>query len=530
MQIRYYGDKISNRIAKTPEGFLICQEVPISRTGFQEYYAGEIMEHPVDAKRIVHVYRPSDEVFDIKSLASFEGKPVTNEHPEEDVTPENYQRYSCGHVQNVRPGMGEDANKVVADLYITDPDLISLILHGKREISCGYYAEEKRDSSGKLCQTKIRGNHVAVVNNGRAGSHVCIRDKKPNFERRFDMKRGKYPFGYSKRSRYDNELFDEDEIIDNELFDEDEIEDNELFDEDIEDNELFDEDIDDNELFDEDIEDNELFDDDDDIEDEDIEDNELFDDEDDITDEDLEDITVDEMFGDEDEKTCDKCGKKDRRRDNELFDEDLEDEDIDDEDIEDNDLFDDEDIEDEDIDDEDLEDCDKTDCRDNDLFDEDFEDEEIDDCGDISVKDMFDDEDDITDEDLEDEDIEDDDEFDLLDVEPDDAIADDEDVEVMETDEVEEKLEKSGTLDTRKDAAMREIISAAAGITNPVERKSVQDAVYRAFCKKSQMNDVMRAVSRNTKHKVDSVRSRTNGTISYQSQQSIYDSFNPHKK
>ena len=178
MQIRYYGDKISNRIARTPEGFLICQDVPISRTGYQEYLASEIMENPTDGNKIIPVFRPANEVFDIRSLASFEGKPVTNEHPDEDVTPDNYTRYACGHVQNVHPGDGEDKNKVLADLYITDPSLINSILNGKREISCGYYAEEKRDSSGKLCQTKIRGNHVAVVNSGRAGSKVRIRDKR----------------------------------------------------------------------------------------------------------------------------------------------------------------------------------------------------------------------------------------------------------------------------------------------------------------------------------------------------------------
>ena len=176
MEIRYYGDKISEHIAKTPEGFLICQDVPISRTGYQSYLASEIMENPKDGHRVIHVYRPASEVFNEKSLASFEGKPVCNEHPQEDITPENFHKFACGHVQNVHMGEGADSNKVLADLYITDPVLIRLIKDGKREISCGYYAEEKRDSAGRLCQTKIRGNHVAVVNSARAGKSVCIRD------------------------------------------------------------------------------------------------------------------------------------------------------------------------------------------------------------------------------------------------------------------------------------------------------------------------------------------------------------------
>ena len=179
MDICYYGDKITNHIAKTPEGFLICQDVPISRTGYQTYLSSEMFDSPKDGHRAIPVYRPAEEVFDPKSLASFEGKPVTNEHPDEDVTPDNYTRYSCGHVQNVHVGSGEDSNKVLADLYITDPHLIELIQHGKREISCGYYAEERRDKAGRICQTRIRGNHVAVVKNGRAGKNVCIRDRDP---------------------------------------------------------------------------------------------------------------------------------------------------------------------------------------------------------------------------------------------------------------------------------------------------------------------------------------------------------------
>ena len=223
MEIRYYGDKLSQRIAKTPEGFLICQDVPISRTGYQEYLAKELMDDPINGDKIIPVYRPAKEVFDIRSLASFEGKPVTNEHPDEDVTPANYQQYSCGHVQNVHVGDGEDSNKVLADLYITDPTLIHLIENGKREISCGYYAEEKRDSSGRLYQTKIRGNHVAVVKSGRAGNKVCIRDSKARLKGGHKPTLSDYIDGihYINDSieekkymdEYDDVMLDDDEIL-----------------------------------------------------------------------------------------------------------------------------------------------------------------------------------------------------------------------------------------------------------------------------------------------------------------------------
>lgn len=173
--ICYYGDKISTNIAKTPEGFLICKNVPIARTGYQTYLESELIEDGDPSER-VNVYRSPDEVFSPATLASFEGKPVCNGHPCVDVTPDNYKVYSKGHVQHVRIGKGDDADKILADLYITDKDLIDEIQNGKREVSAGYYAEDKEDSTGRICQTKIRGNHVAVVDEGRAGRSVCIRD------------------------------------------------------------------------------------------------------------------------------------------------------------------------------------------------------------------------------------------------------------------------------------------------------------------------------------------------------------------
>ena len=176
-KICYYGDKLSPNMAKTPEGFLVCQNVPIARTGYQKYYAQELDEN-AEPNVVVNVYRSPDEVFSPATLASFEGKPVTNEHPSEDVTPENYAKYSKGHVQHVRVGKGDDSDKIMADLYITDPELMQLIQDGKRDVSAGYYAEDKEDKNGRICQTHIRGNHVAVVDEGRAGRSVSIRDSK----------------------------------------------------------------------------------------------------------------------------------------------------------------------------------------------------------------------------------------------------------------------------------------------------------------------------------------------------------------
>lgn len=155
----------------TPEGYLICHDVPINRTGEQIYLAREL-QLDGDPERCVTVHRYPEDVFDPAALASFEGKDVTAGHPPEGVVPENHAMYSRGHVQNVRRA-GE---QTLADLHIKDPNLISDIKNGViREVSCGYQCRYELDGTGYR-QTHIRGNHVAVVLRGRAGHDIAIKD------------------------------------------------------------------------------------------------------------------------------------------------------------------------------------------------------------------------------------------------------------------------------------------------------------------------------------------------------------------
>ena len=167
----YYGDRISPHMTESPEGYLICHDVPIARTGPQEYFARELALDG-DPERIVTVDRKPEDVFEDATLASFEGKPVTDEHPPENVGPGNFASYTKGHVQNVR----RVGDYIVGDLYINDPVLASEVKSGaKREVSCGYFCDYVPDGAGYR-QTKIRGNHVAVVPRGRAGHSVAIKD------------------------------------------------------------------------------------------------------------------------------------------------------------------------------------------------------------------------------------------------------------------------------------------------------------------------------------------------------------------
>ncbi len=187
--LAYYGYTISPNQIETGEGFLICRNVPIARTGSMDYLESELNPAGSSTKR-VKVLRSPEEVFSPAALSSFEGKPVTNEHPPELLTPETYSLYAKGHAQNVRKGEGEWEGHMVADLHVQDETLIREIQEGKREISCGYECSYSDNGDGTYSQHDIRGNHVAVVTRGRAGKNVAILDSKKNVEAKRPGRKG----------------------------------------------------------------------------------------------------------------------------------------------------------------------------------------------------------------------------------------------------------------------------------------------------------------------------------------------------
>lgn len=176
----FYASKLSNNISKTPEGYLICCNVPVARTGVQKYLGQELgLNDKYD--EYIPVYRLEEDVFDKSAMASFEGKSITDNHPYEPVDVNNNAMVDKGHIQNIR----RVGDELVGDLIIKDPNLISVVENNvKREISCGYNCKYEPYRDGYR-QIDIRGNHVAIVDKGRAGSHVCIKDSLP--ERRTTM-------------------------------------------------------------------------------------------------------------------------------------------------------------------------------------------------------------------------------------------------------------------------------------------------------------------------------------------------------
>jgi hypothetical protein len=176
---RYYTtEQLSPRQHLTPEGFLVCKGTALARTGELIYGPGETPIEP-GPDGITRIERTSDEVFAQEAMASAEGKPIVNEHPSSDVTPETWKELALGHVMNVRRGEGPEGDLLLGDLFVTDKDAIAAIRDGKRELSCGYTADYDETAPGRGRQRNIIINHVALVEQGRCGPRCSIGDAKP---------------------------------------------------------------------------------------------------------------------------------------------------------------------------------------------------------------------------------------------------------------------------------------------------------------------------------------------------------------
>jgi hypothetical protein len=172
----YVAEKISEHIGETPEGFLICYDVPIAKIGEQTYKGDEV---PIEPNRdgLVLIKRTEDEVFKPEAISSFEGKPFTIDHPDEIVTPENWGDLAHGFLTNVRRGAREKLDLLIGDIVVTTKKAIELVKNGMREISCGYDADYEQLETGIGIQKNIIGNHIALVMRGRAGHRCAIGDK-----------------------------------------------------------------------------------------------------------------------------------------------------------------------------------------------------------------------------------------------------------------------------------------------------------------------------------------------------------------
>ncbi len=154
------------------DGTLICENAILGKAGTQTYSGKEL---GLDTAELIIMHRPETEVFDEQSLASLRGKALTQFHPKEDVSVDNYQSLAKGVVLNVK----RDGNLIRGDIKVTDKEVIELITSKKMvELSLGYESKLKYHKDNQLIQTQIVYNHVALVPKGRAEIARIVDEQK----------------------------------------------------------------------------------------------------------------------------------------------------------------------------------------------------------------------------------------------------------------------------------------------------------------------------------------------------------------
>ena len=200
-RIDYWGDlnssaTMSESIETTESGSLVGK-APIFGTGVYRYMGAD--------GKVTAEFRPPEEVFSKETLESYELVPLTNTHPPEKVTPENYKKYAVG---NLGEEIERDSFNAYAEMVIHDAEAIAAVKAGRTGLSGGYSCDVvtegevsfpvmgwNEDYTAKVeiartvykipgnfngtpydaIQTNIRGNHVALVDIPRGGDALHLR-------------------------------------------------------------------------------------------------------------------------------------------------------------------------------------------------------------------------------------------------------------------------------------------------------------------------------------------------------------------
>ena len=185
-------------------GWTLIKGNPISKEGVFEYFGSQIDPKrklpEVDQDKTYKVYRPFEELSSEECINSFKLLPWTDDHfAMVGIDAPNRSDVGETGVQGIT---GEEVyaedGYLKANIKVLTKKLSNLIQKGKKELSIGYdcaYDACRGVWNGEnydFIQRNIRGNHVALVDEGRSGSDISVLDSaiNPEFIRiKFDQKR-----------------------------------------------------------------------------------------------------------------------------------------------------------------------------------------------------------------------------------------------------------------------------------------------------------------------------------------------------
>lgn len=163
-------------------GWMTIEDNPISKVGVFPYLGSQIGAD--DKDKIYMVFRPQEELNDPETIESFKLTPFINEHPENLLG--NIGTLVKTDNKRVEGVIGEkvyfEFPYLRANLRVYSAQTLDSIEIGKEQVSAGYSCKWSKESgvfdgqAYEYVQRRIRGNHSALVVEGRSGPDVSVMD------------------------------------------------------------------------------------------------------------------------------------------------------------------------------------------------------------------------------------------------------------------------------------------------------------------------------------------------------------------
>lgn len=166
----------------TRDGYLVAEARVAKANNIQSYSAGELGLKDRAASDVVRVFRPEGEVFHKDALASAAHRPITLDHPKQDVTAANWKNLSVGDIGG---DVIRDGDFVRVPLKVMDSGAVKAATTTHQEFSLGYSADldltpgKFGDAEYDASMKNIRVNHLALCDTARGGPELRIVDERP---------------------------------------------------------------------------------------------------------------------------------------------------------------------------------------------------------------------------------------------------------------------------------------------------------------------------------------------------------------
>lgn len=174
----------------TREGHLLATARVARANNIQDYLPSEIGLPPKADGKPYRIFRPADEVFARDAVQSAAHRPITIDHPAEDVSAVNWKRLAVGDTGGE---VLRDGEFLRLPIMVMDSAGVQAATTTHQEFSLGYKAEldmtpgtfgdEAFDGSMK----DIRINHLALCRHARGGTELRIVDERTSPHGDFHM-------------------------------------------------------------------------------------------------------------------------------------------------------------------------------------------------------------------------------------------------------------------------------------------------------------------------------------------------------